>query len=80
MIDKRNIEVLDDGVARILREKTPQQRLAVAFGLWDSAKKMLTGFVRSQHPEWSDSRVESEVAGRLSHGAVSAAVQTDKGV
>lgn len=38
-IDERNIEIIDDTMASVLREKTPQQRLAIAFGLWTSAKK-----------------------------------------
>lgn len=41
-IKERNIEIIDDTMARVLREKTPQQRLAIAFGLWASAKKQLT--------------------------------------
>jgi len=35
-INEGNIEVIDDGMARIFREKTPQQRLAIAFGMWSS--------------------------------------------
>ncbi|MBM4053279.1 MAG: hypothetical protein FJ264_01115 [Planctomycetes bacterium] len=68
-IDERNIEVIDDVMARVLREKTPQQRLAIAFGLWTSAKKQITNYLRSEHPDWDDRMVQREVAKRLSHGA-----------
>ena len=34
----RNIEVIDDAMAEVLRRKTPQERLAIAFNMWTSAK------------------------------------------
>ena len=40
-IDKRNLEIIDDVMAQVLREKTPQQRLAIAFNMWNSAKTPL---------------------------------------
>ena len=67
-ISERNIEIIDDTMARVLREKTPQQRLAIAFGLWTSAKKQLTNYLRSEHPDWDDMMVQREVVKRLSHG------------
>lgn len=67
-ISERNIEIIDDTMARVLREKTPQQRLAIAFGLWASAKKQLTNYLRSEHPDWDDMMVQREVVKRLSHG------------
>jgi len=59
-ISERNIEVIDDTMARILREKTTQQRL--------SAKKQLTNYLQSEHPDWDDIMVQREVVKRLSHG------------
>lgn len=69
-IDKRNIEIIDDAMAKILREKTPQQRLAIAFGLWTSARKQLSNYLRTEHPDWSEAMIQKEVAKRLSHGTV----------
>lgn len=69
-IDERNIEVIDDDMAKVLRDKTPQQRLAIAFGLWTSAKRQLTNYLRSEHPDWSESMIQKEVAKRLSRGEV----------
>jgi hypothetical protein len=69
-IDKRNIEIIDDVMAGILREKTPQQRLAIAFNLWTSAKKQLSNYLQAEHPDWSDSMIQKEVAKRLSRGTV----------
>ncbi|MBI5408503.1 MAG: hypothetical protein HZA14_03965 [Nitrospirae bacterium] len=67
-IEKRNIEIIDDTMAEVLRRKTPQQRLAIAFGIWSSARKQLTNYLRSQHPDWNEAMIQKEVARRLSHG------------
>jgi len=67
-IGERNIEIIDDTMARLLREKSSQQRLAIAFGLWTSAKNQLTNYLRSEHPDWDDTAVQREVVKRLSHG------------
>ena len=67
-IDKRNIEIIDDIMARVLREKPPQQRLAIAFNMWSSAQRQLTHYLRSIHAEWDDKKIQQEVAKRLSHG------------
>ncbi|MEW6110293.1 MAG: hypothetical protein AB1632_14170 [Nitrospirota bacterium] len=69
-LKKRNIEVIDDVMAKILREKSPQQRLSIAFGMWLSAKKQLSNYLRTEHPDWSEAMIRKEVAKRLSHGAV----------
>ncbi|MFV1950932.1 MAG: hypothetical protein ACC630_03075 [Nitrospinota bacterium] len=68
-IDKRNIEVLDDQMALVLRKKTPQHRLIIAFNMWGSAKKQLTHYLRSLHSDWDEQKIQHEVRRRLSHGA-----------
>ncbi|MFQ5849315.1 MAG: hypothetical protein ACE5JU_01855 [Candidatus Binatia bacterium] len=68
--DWRRIEVMDDVMAEVLRRKTPADRIAIGFGLWRSAQKMLRAQLASLHPEWDARRLEREVAWRLSHGAV----------
>jgi hypothetical protein len=62
-------EVVDDEMAEVLRAKTPAERLAIGFGLWRSARVMLSAMLRSQHPDWTGERVEREVSARLSHGS-----------
>ncbi|KPJ58513.1 MAG: hypothetical protein AMJ42_03140 [Deltaproteobacteria bacterium DG_8] len=68
-IDKRNLEIIDDTMAQVLRDKTPQQRLAIAFSMWNSAKIQLINYLRSQHSDWNEEMIKKEVARRLSHGA-----------
>ncbi len=63
------VEVMDDEMADLIRQKSPAERLEIASGLWRSARAMLTTVLTAQHPEWSEERVAAEVARRLSHGA-----------
>ncbi|MEW5766847.1 MAG: hypothetical protein AB1797_04370 [bacterium] len=69
-LEKRNIEVLDELMIEVLREKTPQQRLIIAFNLWESAKKQLTNYLSSLHPNWDEEKIHYEVVRRLSHGTI----------
>jgi hypothetical protein len=59
----------DDTMAAIYKNKTPGERLRVAFGLWTSTRILLAGILRAQHPDWDDQSVRAEVARRMSHGA-----------
>ena len=63
-------ERMDEAMAAVLASKTPAERIAIADGMWRSARSMIDRLVRSEHPEWSVDRVDREVARRLSHGAV----------
>jgi hypothetical protein len=46
----------------ILRQMSPQRRLALAEGMYRTAHKMKTAWVRQQHRDWSDAQVAAEVA------------------
>ena len=69
-LDPRNIEVMDDEMAKVIRSKTGAERLAIAYGMYDSARRMLLSYLRAQHPDWDEARINREAARRLSHGAV----------
>jgi hypothetical protein len=69
-LDSKRIESVDEAMVEIYKEKTPAQRLQIAFGLWRSAKIMIFNHLRSLHPEWDEKRLQTEVARRISHGAV----------
>jgi hypothetical protein len=69
-MDPGQIEVVDDAMAEILRRKTPAERIRIGFTLWTSARDMLMTHLKKTHPDWDKSRIEKEVARRLSHGAV----------
>lgn len=59
---------MDVEVARILRAKTGAERLRIAFGMYTSARRMLTSMLTADHPDWSEEEVRKEVGRRLSHG------------
>jgi hypothetical protein len=58
-LDLRQVEMLDDAVVEVLRQK-----------LWISVRKMLATHIRHTHPQWDERTVEREVARRLLHGAL----------
>jgi hypothetical protein len=64
-IDPRNIEVLDDDIAAVLREKTPAERVAMAADANETARKLVAAGIRHFHPDWSERQVEREVARRM---------------
>jgi len=65
----RQIEVVDDEMAKILRQKTGAERLSIASEMYASARRMLMSHLRTEHGDWSEARVIREAARRLSHGA-----------
>jgi hypothetical protein len=68
-LDPGQIEVIDDQMAAVIRQKSGAERLAIANGLYVSARRTLTSHLRFEHPEWSDEQIAREVARRLSHGS-----------
>jgi hypothetical protein len=65
----KNFEIMDDEMAEVYRRMTPARRLQVASDMFDSAVELLRGYLRAEHPEWSDAEVKAEAARRLSHDA-----------
>ncbi len=69
-LDPRQVEVVDEVIAEVLRQKRPQERLQIGFNLWISAHNMLTTHIRHTHPDWDQKAVEQEVARRFLHGTL----------
>jgi hypothetical protein len=65
-----HLEGLDEDMARVLAAKTGAERLAIAEGLFISAREMLRCHLTSAHPDWSEDEVNNETVRRLSHGAI----------
>ena len=63
------LEIPDREVVEVLRNKTPQERLNIAFGMWAAARKMLVNLLADSHPDWDQRRLQKEVARRLSGGS-----------
>ena len=45
----------------VFRRMTPEQRWQAAHRLYWTARRHKAAFLRSQHPDWPDQRVEGEV-------------------
>lgn len=69
-LDKGQIEVVDDEMARVLSSKTPAERISVGFNIWFSARDMLITHIGKLHPDWDKNILMKEVAKRLSHGTL----------
>ncbi len=69
-LESQNLENLDDAMVAIYRNKSPLERLRIAFGLWSLAKSILVNTLRSLHPDWNEKKIQKEAAKRISHGAV----------
>ncbi|MEI6535515.1 MAG: hypothetical protein WCN98_09265 [Verrucomicrobiaceae bacterium] len=64
------VEVMDDAMADILRQKTEAERLRIAGRMWKSARVILRGAIQTEYPEWNVEQVNREIARRISHGVV----------
>ena len=60
--DPTRIEVVDDAVAAVLRDKTPAQRVEMVFQAQSFARLLTAAGVKSRHPEWNAEEIEREVA------------------
>ena len=52
---------LTDQEIEILRAMTPQKKLEVAFGLYETAWEFKAAGLRNQHSDWSEEQVQSAV-------------------
>jgi hypothetical protein len=61
----RHIEVIDDDLAVVLRQKTPAERIQMTADANDTARALSAAGIRFQHPDWSELQVQREVARRM---------------
>jgi hypothetical protein len=64
------MEVVDNDMAAVLRQKTAVERLRIANRMWKSARVILRGAIQTQHSDWTIEQVNQEIARRISHGVV----------
>jgi hypothetical protein len=63
------VEILDDAIVKVLRGKTPVERIAMVFDAERTMRLMLRADVVWRHPDWSAERVAEETAGRFCRGS-----------
>ncbi len=68
---KREIrfEVIDDDMAAVWRAKSGEERLRIANRMFLFARRTMVTSVRTEHPDWDDTRVNREAARRLLRGS-----------
>lgn len=63
------VETVDDSMARVLAQKSGVERLAIAAGMFRSARRMIEHHLCAEHPDWDLAQVQAETARRLADGA-----------
>lgn len=69
LLSPADFDAPDEMQMEIYRNMTESQRLLVACDLWKSAREMMVGFVRSDHPDWSEEEIQMETGRRMLRGA-----------
>jgi len=59
------VEIIEDELVENLRRKTPAQRLAASFDMWRFASERLNQMLRTQHPDWEEKQLRSEIRRRM---------------
>ena len=67
-LDPGQIEVVDDAMAAVLRKKTPAEKIELAAGCYRLMRALVEGGLRTDHPDWDDAQIASELARRMSRG------------
>jgi hypothetical protein len=67
-IDPRNIEVIDDDLAEVLRAKTPAERIEMIASANRTARLLAKAGIRYQYPDWNEDQVQAEVLRRVCGG------------
>jgi hypothetical protein len=67
--DPRRLEPLDPVIMEIIRRKSPEERLRIAFQLNRFARQRIALDLHVQHPDWTDEQVRSELVRRMLGGA-----------
>ena len=58
-------EVVDDEIADILRRKSPAERIQLTCDANDAARHMMAAGIRYANPNWSEDKIQQEVARRM---------------
>lgn len=66
--NRLRVELLDEAIVEVLRNKTPMERAAMVFDANRTMRLRLEGHLRSLHPDWDDLAVRQEIARRMSRG------------
>jgi len=64
----RQLEIVDREMAAILARKTEAERLQMAWGMWRSARNMITRLLQAENNQLPDAEIQADVSRRLASG------------
>jgi hypothetical protein len=64
-LDDGQIEVIDEEQAKVLRGKTPAERVEMILECNETMRLLISTRLRTWHPDWTDEQVEAQVARRM---------------
>lgn len=68
-LDPGQIEVVDDVMATVLRDKTLTERVEMVLAANRTMRLLIEGAIRTEHRDWPAARIAAEVSRRMSRGA-----------
>ncbi|MEX2213767.1 MAG: hypothetical protein WD768_06555 [Phycisphaeraceae bacterium] len=68
-LEARHIEVVDPRMAAIYREMSTQQKGEIIASAHRTMKRLLRGRILTDHPDWTEEQINTEVAERLLYGS-----------
>lgn len=68
-LDAGQIEVVDDVMVNVLRDKTPAQKIEMISAANRTARTLMAAGIRQRHPIWDEEQIAAAVLRRLLGGA-----------
>jgi hypothetical protein len=63
--DSRRIEILDQAIVKVLRAKTPAERVAMGLDCNRTARLLIEGHLQSRYGHWTVDQISAEIARRM---------------
>jgi len=67
-VNPKNIEVIDEKMAEVLRGKTPAERVEMIAAANRTARLLAAAGARYLHPDWDEAQIHEEVLRRVCGG------------
>ena len=68
ILDPSRIELLDEDMVRVLKGKSPEERIAIVLDANRTMRLMLQAHLRESHPDWTENQIAVGISRRLLGG------------
>ena len=68
VLDPSRIELLDEDMVRVLKGKSPEERIAIVLDANRTMRLMLQAHLRESHPDWTENQIAVGISRRLLGG------------